>query len=251
MFPVTLSEPNRTQFDLSWRMFGIPVRIHPMFWLVGIFLGWNVAKAWGMEYLAVFIACMLVSILVHELGHVLMGRVFGARSHIVLYGFGGLAVGSLEVRGTGRRVAVLLAGPGAGFLLYGVVHLVWLLSGPSLETYLANPPNLVWAAFEFLLWMNLVWNLLNLVPIWPLDGGRVCGEILMRALGERGLKIALMVSIVLAVSLALMALFPDRIPEQIRYFTRPDWFAAILLLLLAGDNVQALTQLNDDRRDWE
>ena len=59
MFPVTLSEPNRTQFDLSWRMFGIPVRIHPMFWLVGIFLGWNVAKAWGMEYLAVFIAYVL------------------------------------------------------------------------------------------------------------------------------------------------------------------------------------------------
>ena len=202
-----------------------------------------------MEYLAVFIGCMLVSILVHELGHVLMGSLFGARSHIVLYGFGGLAIGSLEVRGTGQRIAVLLAGPGAGFLLYSLVRLAKIIAEPSLAPYLDAPPNLVWAAFEFLLWMNLIWNILNLVPIWPLDGGRVCGEILMRAQGEQGLKIALTVSIILAVGLALVALFPNRMPVQIPYFTQPDWFAGILLLLLAADNVQALMQLNEGRRD--
>jgi Zn-dependent protease len=249
---VTLSEPSRTQFDLSWRMFGIPVRIHPLFWLVGIFLGWSAAQAWGMEYLAVFLACMLVSILVHELGHVLMGRAFGARSHIVLYGFGGLAVGSLEVRGPGRRIAVLLAGPVAGFLLFGVVLRLWILTGHSLEEILRkNPSNLAEAAFVFLLRMNLVWNILNLVPIWPLDGGRIVGEILMRALGERGLRIALLISLALAVVLALAAFFPNRIPVQIPYFTEPNPFAGILLLLLAWDNVQALMQLSEDRRDWE
>jgi Zn-dependent protease len=248
---VTLTEPNQTQFDLSWRMFGIPVRIHPMFWLVGVFLGWNAARAWGMEYLAVFIACMLVSILVHELGHVFMGRVFGAQSHIVLYGFGGLAVGSLQVRGTWRRIAVLLAGPGAGFLLYGLTRLTLIVAGPSLASYLDPEarPNPVAETFVFLLWMNLVWNILNLVPIWPLDGGRVVGEILMRWMGEQGLRISLTISIILAVGLALAALFPDRIPVQIPYFTQRSVFAGILLLLLAADNVQALMQLNEQRRD--
>lgn len=248
---MTLSEPNRTQFDLSWRMFGIPVRIHPMFWLVGTVLGWNFARDYGLTYLAVWIACMLVSILVHELGHVFMGRLFGARSHIVLYGFGGLAVGSLDVRGTWRRIAVLLAGPGAGFLLYGSVHLVLWLAGPSLEPYLGRPLTPVGAAFLFLLWMNLAWNLLNLLPIWPLDGGQVCAELLIRALGERGLRIALVISIALAGLIALRAFFPERLPLDIpivRDVQGP--FAGIMFLLIAAENVQVLSQLNQDRRDW-
>jgi stage IV sporulation protein FB len=248
---VTLSEPSRTQFDLSWRMFGIPVRIHPMFWLVGTVLGWYWAQRFGLTYLAVFLACMLVSILVHELGHVFMGRVFGARSYIVLYGFGGLAIGSLEVRGTWRRVAVLLAGPGAGFLLYGLVRFALVAGEPTLGPYMEDPPNPVWAAFVCLLWMNLVWNLLNLLPIWPLDGGQVCAELLIRALGERGLKIALVISIALAGLIALRAFFPEQVPVPLPLLGRQrDAFAGIMFLLIAAENVQVLSQLNQDRRDW-
>ena len=87
-----LFEPERTQFDLNWRMFGIPVRVHPWFWLMGVILGWSAVER-GVQYLVLWIVCVFVSILVHEFGHVFMGLVFGSRGHIVLYSFGGLAVG--------------------------------------------------------------------------------------------------------------------------------------------------------------
>jgi Zn-dependent protease len=243
---VTQSEPSRTQFDLSWRMFGIPVRIHPMFWLLGLVLGWPLTRDpdRGLSHLAVFIVCMLVSILVHELGHVLMGMAFGARSYIVLYGFGGLAVGSLDIREAWKRIAVLLAGPGAGFLLFAVVNAV----RPSVSE--AESP-LLRGALDYLWWMNLVWNVLNLFPIWPLDGGRICGELLMLSLGRRrGLRVALVISIALALLVALRAFFPEAVPVRIPYMNQRDPLAGVLLLWLAYGNVQDLLELNQDRRDW-
>lgn len=248
-----LAEPSRTDFDLSWRMFGIPVRVHPMFWLVAIVLGWNFAYALGLKYLLVWVACMFVSILVHELGHVFMGMAFGARSHIVFWGFGGLAVGSLNVRHTWQRVAVLLAGPGAGLLLYVLVRVVIVAAGPSLDDILLDRPNLVWAAIEFLTWVNLVWSLVNLLPIWPLDGGQVCGELLVAAMGRDGFKAALTVSIVLAGLLALWVFFPDRIPPDVPALRGiRNNFNGIMCLLIAAENVQVLMQLNDRRGgDWE
>ena len=72
-------EPTPTPLDLRWHLFGILVRVHPMFWLVSVIMGWN-SLIIGFEYLFIWIACMFVSILIHELGHVWMGQVFGARA---------------------------------------------------------------------------------------------------------------------------------------------------------------------------
>jgi Zn-dependent protease len=250
-----LAEPNRTPYDLSWEMFGIPVRIHPMFWLVAVVLGWNFASAYGLKYLLVWVLCMFVSILVHELGHVFMGRVFGASSQIVLYGFGGLAIGSLYVRGPWRRIAVLLAGPGAGFLLYAAVLVLVLFAAPTLAPFLdpAEWPNPVASAIRFLLWMNLVWNLFNLLPIFPLDGGQICAELLKRVQGElAGLKTALALSIALALLLAFGAFFPDRVPVDIPLIGHSRQpLLGIMLLLIAFENMQIFSQLNDRRGGWE
>ena len=109
----------RTRFDLNFRVGDIPVRVHPFFWLSTVLLGLD-PKLPGIDkltYLLVWAAVLFVSILVHELGHVLMGRTFGARGHILLTGFCGLAIGSSELPERWQRNAVFLAGPGAGFLL--------------------------------------------------------------------------------------------------------------------------------------
>ena len=86
-------EPSQTPYDLRWRMFGVPVRVHPRFWLVSVIMGWNTVHE-GFQYLLIWVACSFASILIHEFGHVAMGQIFGSRGHIVLYGFGGLAIGS-------------------------------------------------------------------------------------------------------------------------------------------------------------
>jgi hypothetical protein len=94
-------------------MFGIPIRVHPMFWLMSVILGYSTIQD-GFEYLIIWVACVFVSILIHELGHVIMGRFFGADGHIVLYSFGGLAIGSNSLSSRGQRIAVSFAGRGSG-----------------------------------------------------------------------------------------------------------------------------------------
>src|SRR5690242_17632281 len=62
---VFLLEPEHTQFDLRFRMLGTDVRVNPMFWLVSAFLGWWWLDE-GLSYLVLWIACVFVSILLHE-----------------------------------------------------------------------------------------------------------------------------------------------------------------------------------------
>src|SRR4051812_37327197 len=64
-----LLEPQTTEWDLRWMMFGIPVRVHPFFWLVCLLMGQSALEL-GVLYLLAWIGCVFVSILVHELGHV-------------------------------------------------------------------------------------------------------------------------------------------------------------------------------------
>ena len=68
-----LGMPATTQFDLNFRLLGIPVRINPFFWVLAALLGWESHDRFGV---LVWIACVFVSILVHEFGHGLTSRAF-------------------------------------------------------------------------------------------------------------------------------------------------------------------------------
>ena len=96
-----LTEPNPTPWDLRWRMLGTNISVHPFFWVLSAMLGWGWFNDGGFRLLLVWVACVFVSILLHEFGHVLMGRLFGSRGqYIVLYSFGGLAIGIQVPNGT-------------------------------------------------------------------------------------------------------------------------------------------------------
>jgi Zn-dependent protease len=198
-----LFEPNETAFDLRFRIFRIPVRVHPFFWLISALFGWpgNIGPM-TMPFLLVWIVCVFVSILIHEMGHVLMGRLFGSDGYIVLYSFGGIAVGSSDLNRRWQRVLVYFAGPLAQFVLLGLTLAV--LVALSLGGRADFHP-LVERAFFALVAINLFWPLLNLLPIWPLDGGRISREFFEAAMPERGTRVALGVSLVVAGLLAVNA----------------------------------------------
>ena len=124
-----LADPGPTPFDLRFRLFGTDVRVHPFFWLITILFGWSwlleVLPGNGLIEVALWVACAFFSILLHEFGHVWMGRAFGSHGHIVLHGMGGLAIGSAEVPyrwqshsrlggGTGDSTGAVRGAAGAG-----------------------------------------------------------------------------------------------------------------------------------------
>jgi Zn-dependent protease len=243
-------EPQPTQFDLNFRIFGIHVRVHPWFWLMSALLGWHFSRL-GLQYVLVWIVCVFISILVHELGHVFMGQLFGARSHIVLHAFGGLAIGSSNLRNRWQRIAVYLAGPAAGFLLWGLVWLIDQGMDPERSTRIAL------LGVHFLLWINLAWGFLNLLPIWPLDGGQVSRDFLDWLIPHKGVRIALVISIVLSGLIAINCIAVDRLDHSLPILDLIPWlehlgglYNALLFASLALNSYQAL-QMEAHRRPWD
>jgi Zn-dependent protease len=250
-----LVEPGLTRYDLHFRLFGFPVRVHPLFWLLSILLGADTLKI-GPEYLLIWVAVVFASILVHELGHCLAFRLFGVRSNIVLYGFGGLAIPWSGIRERWRRVAVSLAGPGAGFLLYGLVYGSNRAFG---WTALVASPYLV-VAYIWLLSVNLYWGLLNLLPVIPLDGGRVSEEVCIGVSPRKGAAIAYQISMLVAGLLSIYCLFWQIAPAQAKelYKELPWWlqlpigglWTALMFGLLAYMNYQMLQRWRWTNRHW-
>jgi Zn-dependent protease len=218
-----LGSPSPTPYDLRFRGLGIPVRVHWTFWLVTVLLS-------GMDSLLgtlIWVGCVFVSILVHEYGHGLMGRALGYDAHIVLFSMGGLCYSEGERQSPGQRLAVLFAGPGAGFVLLGLTllagSLAWgitprqdldillLMLGfepsnelaPALMRALANPT--AFMIYDRLVQINLLWGILNLMPIWPLDGGQITRVLLTQANRREGARWTHIIAMITAALIAAYA----------------------------------------------
>jgi Zn-dependent protease len=234
-------EPGPTAFDFHFRLFGVPVRVHPMFWLISAILGFDLQRE-GFLYLVLWVGLVFVSILLHEFGHVVAGRIFGARGHIVLYSFGGLAIGSSNLRSRWQRVVVFFAGPLAQLALYGVL---WFLFEYQKPAYLRQFPMLWQVSIRLLEYINLYWALLNLLPIWPLDGGRISREVFEAVMPGRGTRFALGVSLLVSGVIAVNALVAmNRGKPLVPYLPTGGGYTVFLFAMLALGSYQAMNQLS-------
>ena len=241
-----LSQQGETPYDLKFRLFGTPVRVHPFFWLVAAIFGWHNVQL-GLHYLLLWVACVFFSILLHEFGHVWMGRVFGVRSHIVLQGMCGLAIPDHEPYNRWRRVAISLAGPGIQLAFcVALFALIWVLY----RTVIRDLPEFVEKGVGFLLWINIVWPLFNLLPVWPLDGGKVARELFVWRAPYNGVRNSLVLSIatcvVLVVHSATVAMHNPLFP----WLPFGSWYTAILFGLLGYESFQLLQAVNTNRGGW-
>jgi stage IV sporulation protein FB len=248
------AEPERTRYDLNFHLFGFPVRIHPWFWLIVILFGANELDAGNHLAFLTWVVVVFVSLLVHELGHAAAFRRFGSDAHIVLHAFGGLAVPWTAVRGRGRRILIALAGPAAGFLLFGIVY----GSNVFLHWAKEGPPAVSWLYIQ-LVFVNLWWGLVNLLPVWPLDGGQVCEEVCTAVRPRNGRRVALQISVTVAGAFCLYSLlcmvndrqggfdWIDAIPTE---FHGSMW-TAILFGMLAAQSYQALQRVKWTDSHWQ
>ena len=199
--------------------------------------------------LLIWISAVFVSILIHELGHALAFRRCGIGSYVVLYHFGGLAVpnSSSSFMGTSRRleprqqIFISAAGPGMQLVLAGVIILLVKASGYAVPTYvpyisdwlhfsegekIGSMP--LYAVIDSLLWPSIFWALLNLLPIYPLDGGQISRELFTLYSGGEGVRNSLMLSIFAAGGVAVYG------------FANEQTFLGLMFGMLAFSSFQIL-----------
>ncbi|SRR6266498_2878100 len=155
-------------------------------------------------------------------------RYYGKTSYIVLYfGGGGAVADSVWWRskwanitlGAVQQSIIVLAGPFSGFLLAGLVIIGVLLSGGAIFTtwllgFIPLPLNAilpfggrVMSIFvTMLLWVNVFWELINLMPVFPLDGGNVARNIFVQYDPWNGARKALWLSVITGGLIAVIGL---------------------------------------------
>ncbi len=155
---------------LRFVLFGFPVRVQVSFFVVVVLLG--LTPNGSLSTVLIWTAVAGVSILWHELGHGFAARRLGSDPTIDLYSFGGMT--RWQPREDSSRwdmISVALAGPFAGFVLGGFVYAVAKAAGG----FGAGDTRFF---VIVVLWINLGWGLVNLLPVLPLDGGHVLAELL-------------------------------------------------------------------------
>jgi Zn-dependent protease len=266
-----------TPFDLRFRLFGTDVRVHPLFWVCTALLNISLLSATdgGIEVLLIWVLCVFVSILLHEFGHVWMGRAFGSRASIQLQWLFGLAVGADSgVSNRWQRILIYLAGPGIQLLFFvllvtglkfGTVGLtadtLWSLRLQDLIRH--DWPRLVRFAVFFLLEINLWWPILNLLPIWPLDGWQVSRELFVWRDRNFGMRNSLALSLAVALLVMVNALSDALGGPSIPYMPSGGKFFVVFFAILAIISFQLLSYESakirggwrdpddDERMPWE
>jgi Zn-dependent protease len=214
--------PPPTQFDLNFSIVGIPIRVHPMFWLLAALLGF------GSGQVLIWVFVVFFSIVIHEIGHALAFRFHGQDSHIVLHYMGGLTIPESIRWGNDRanvtlspnqQIFISLAGPFAGFIFAALVIGAVIIAGGSITIsflfgfipipQLASLPigtDTIRIFIIMLLWVNVFWGLINLLPVFPLDGGQVARNVLIQFDPFDGARKSIWLSVITGGLVALAAL---------------------------------------------
>ncbi len=226
-----------TQYDVNFSIFGIPVRIHPLFWVIASFISWAPER---LDLVVVGIFCVFLSILVHELGHALSARHFGWPPSILLHGMGGLAFYSPTSGYTrGRAIWIAFAGPLAGFLLLGLAFATAVGCQAAVDAghdwaiqmFTGDRLTPVEFALGMLIRVNLFWGVLNLMPVFPLDGGKICSEILNARNSGAGQRRTSIIGMITATLLAAW------------FLSNQMFLGGLLFGSLAYDNYRQFQQL--------
>lgn len=243
-----LNEPSPVQspYEIRFSLFWTPIRVLPWFWLTALLLGIQLRDP---KQVFLWIMAVFISVLVHEFGHALLAWRYGWPPEIALLAFGGVTLYRPVNQTPLKNVILTLAGPLAGFLFAGIIALALYLTGTAVPLWVLGYElvigrgeplalkNLNLAYFVyFLLFANIYWGLLNLLPIYPLDGGRIAREGFVRFNRRDGLRLSLICSMITAAVVAIYAVLATQ---------------SLLMLLLFGflayDNYRSLQNLYGSR----
>jgi Zn-dependent protease len=188
-------------------IFGVPVRFHFTFLLLAILLA--VAGFAGQQrglFAALYFGIMFTCIVAHEFGHVLVARRYGIETHeIVLYPIGGVARLAQSPRPR-QELWIALAGPLVNVAVWGAIAAFFHVaarSGPITNIVDLSTARLI----DRIGWSNLYLAAFNMLPAFPMDGGRVLRSLLARWKSEtEATRIATLIGRGLALLMGLAGL---------------------------------------------
>jgi Zn-dependent protease len=165
------------------RLFGVRVRIY---WIAIILLPLILLRnveglpfAEGLSYIVLTVAALFIVIWTHEMGHIVAGRRYGVHTPLItLSPMGGVAHMAAGAPTPKAEIVIALAGPAVHLLWLAVALPLWFAFsygdlGP--ETWLYDPG---YGLIETLVYLNVALMVFNLLPFFPMDGGRVLRGVL-------------------------------------------------------------------------
>jgi stage IV sporulation protein FB len=227
---------------------GTEVKVHLTFLLL---LGWIAYDVWSAAGIAaavgytLFFVVFFLCIVLHEFGHITMARRFGVRTpDVILLPIGGVARLERIPEAPRQELLVALAGPAVTVAIIGVLLAIALATGetPSSIVGTAQATGRALAGhgdfpedvtfLVHLLIVNAAVLVFNLIPAFPLDGGRVLRALLSRRLGlARGTRIAGAIGQMFALLLGVLGFI----------WTQPIWLlVAFFIFLGAGSEASAV-----------
>lgn len=209
-----MTSPSAATSGLS--IFGVRIRVHASWLIMALFIAWSLASGalpslygglpkpsyWGVAVLIVL--GIAVSIVLHELAHTLVGRAMGVSiRRITLFLFGGAAELAEEPKRPAAELAMAVAGPA-----FSVVFSLVLAAAAGAVQSAGGPAEAV-VALGYLATLNLVLAAFNMVPAFPLDGGRVLRALVWMATGDlaKATRIAARAGEILAMALVGLGVF--------------------------------------------
>jgi Zn-dependent protease len=190
---------------------GVPVRVHWTFlillaWVFGNALFRHGSLAEGLVAL-VFIASVLICVVAHEFGHVLAARWFGVRTRgVMLLPIGGVASLERMPEKPWQELVVAIAGPLVNVVIALALlpGLVWNIGLDTLAS-LGQPGNFGRDFVASIAGINVWLMLFNLIPAFPMDGGRILRAVLAMFTNRvTATRAAAFVGQILAVGMALV-----------------------------------------------
>ena len=216
---------------LSFNLFGIPTEIKGGFLFLGLFLYTWVNDVGAAVELTIWAG---IALLLHELGHAWALKRYHLPPRIELHMLGGMAYsreGNRDDLTNGQNIIIVLAGPAMSILM-GVVLLGIIAVTGALPSFALTEEQ----AQVYPLFFSLGWGILNLIPIYPLDGGQFLRYLLAYNRNWNAELIAIIVGLVLGGLVILYTLS-----------TGQYWNSMIVGLLLMS-NVNRLRAINDQKQ---
>lgn len=208
---------------LRFKLAGVPIRVEPVFFLIMFLIG-GIGRP--LPITVWFVVLGFVSILFHELAHAAAFRIFGRSPSIVMHAFGGATSAPGAPLSRARDVLVAAVGPLSQILILGLPALA--LRYPIARGF----QSITWLiVLTDMAWINLAWGILNLMPVLPLDGGRIAAGLLGGT--RNGMRIAYALGIAVAGAGVAWGLMNQQI------------FLAMFSAMFIATNVQALRADSD------